>query len=225
MRNTLRVFGLFVWKDLYAEFRARQFIVSSTGFGVLLLLILGMALDAISRPPVNLASGLIWLVLFFSISIQMNRHDYKDLEMGAGQGMFLVPIDRSLLFYAKWTSTSLFVFVMEIVLVPIFFVILNETAPTLPMRFVLVMVVGSIGLTGIGTFLATLAQASSMRDMLLPFLMFPLTIPLFLALIHLTTYTFSPALQSPVVWVDVLIGYIAITTVLPWLLFETLMEV
>lgn len=223
--NMLRTFWWLVWKDIQVEIRAKQLIVSTLAFGVLLVLIIGISLDAAPKLPTDWSAGLLWLCLFFSTAISMNRHDQTERELGAGLGALLLPVDRSVLFYAKWMSTCLFVLGSEATLTVAFLVILNQPMPARPGALAWVLAAGAIGLTGVGSFLATLAAQSTMRDILVPMLLFPMTIPLFIALIRLTVFTFAPGLAHPQIWVEVLVGYIAAFAVLPWLLYEPLMEV
>lgn len=225
MMHTLRVFRVLVWKDIKMEFRGKQFIFSSLSFGVLLLFVMGMALDAQTKLPIDWSAGLLWLNIFFSTAVSMNRHDQREREMGALYGTLLGPFDRSLLFYAKWVSTGVFVCFTALAVCGAFFVILNQPFPIHRLLFVWVFIGGTVGLTGIGTFLATLAAGSSMRDILLPILLFPLSIPLFLAVIRLTEFTMQSSMDFPLVWVEVLVGYIVVFAVLPWLLYEMMLEV
>lgn len=222
--STLRGLKSLIWKDIQTELRGGRFVISSLAFGVLLVLVVGMALDGSGKLPVDWSSGLLWLNLFFSTAISMGRHDAKDREMGGILGLLLMPMDRSLIFYAKWLTTLMFVLVAELGMVGAFFIILNEPFPQRPVAFVLIMLGGTTGLTGIGTLLATLTANSSMRDVLIPLLLFPLTIPMFLALIQLTTFAFG-ALSQTGVWLEVLLGYLLVLAILPWLLYEPLMEV
>lgn len=225
MNHTLSVFRILVWKDIQMEFRGKQFLLSSLSFGILLLFVMGIALDAETKLPVDWSAGLLWLNIFFSTAVSMNRHDVRDREMGALYGTLLGPFDRSLLYYAKWLSASMFVCLTSAVVCGAFFAILNQPFPEHPWLFVCVFLGGTVGLTGVGTFLANLTAGSTLRDILLPILLFPLSIPLFLALIRLTEYTMQTTYTFPSIWVEVLIGYILGFGILPWLLYETMLEV
>lgn len=207
------------------EFRGKQFLLSGVSFGILLLFIMGMALDAQTQLPTDWSAGLLWLNIFFSTAVSMNRHDQREREMGGLLGTLLCPFDRSLMFYAKWVSTSAFVCLSALVVCGAFFVILNQPLPVHRALFVWVFIGGTVGLTGVGTFLATLAAGSTMRDILLPILLFPISIPLFLAVIRLTDYTFRTTAEYPAVWMEVLLGYIVAFAVMPWLLYEMMLEV
>jgi heme exporter protein B len=223
--NGLRAFLHLVWKDLKIEFRGKQFLVASAAFGMLMLFVTGMALDAAPRLPVIWSAGLLWLNVFFTTAIALTRHDRKDEEFGANYALRLIPVDRSVLFYAKWLSTFLFVLLAEAVLVGAFFVVFNQPAPSVWWSFLLAVVGGTAGLTGTGTFLAGLAAKSSMRDLVLPLLLFPVEIPLFLAVVKITAGALAAPGSVPVVWVEVLCAYIVLALLLPWLLYESLTEV
>lgn len=214
-----------VWKDLQIEFRGRQFFWSSAALGVLLVFLLGMALDAAPHPPAAWAAGLLWICLFFSAAVTFNRHDAKDAELDAWAGLLLSPLDRSMLFYAKWVSSAIFLFFIDSVVATAFFVMVNAAGPHLVAVFGLVILVGTVGLSGVGTFVATLATHTTMRDVITPILLFPLCVPLFLAVIRLTLFSLTAAGSFPWIWGEVLIAYIVAFSVLPWLLFEPLMEV
>lgn len=221
------------WKRLWAlvaadvriEFRAKQFLLTTATFGILLLFVLGIALDAAARMNALWSSGVLWLVIFFTTAIGMTRQDVKERELGALQALRMMPGDTSLIYYSKWLSTALFTLVSEIALLLAFFVILNQPVPAHPVRLVLVLLFGTFSLTGIGTFLVSISANSQMRDILLPILLFPLSIPLFLAVIRITAAAMSAAVSASIIWTELLAGYLIVFSVLPWLLYELLLEV
>jgi len=223
--NSGRVFITLLWKDILSEWRAKLFVIASLSFGIMLLLIVGMALDTAPRLPVDWGAGVLWLCIFFASSISMTRHDMKDREFAGLTGLFIAPVDRSVLFYAKWVSTFLFVLISELGLVLGYFIILNQKMPQSLLWFVLTVILGTMGLTAVGTFLSTLAATSSMRDVIVPLLMFPVCIPLFLAVIRLTVYALEKTGAFPLLWMIVLLCYNVAFSILPLLLYEILLEV
>lgn len=219
-----RLWALFS-ADVQIEFRAKQFLLTTATFGILLLFILGIALDATSRMNALWSAGVLWLVIFFTTAIAMTRHDVKERELGALQALRMMPGDTSLIYYSKWLSTALFALVSEIALLVAFFIILNAPVPAHPIWLALVLLAGTLSLTGIGTFLVSVSANSQMRDILLPILLFPLGIPLFLAVIRLTAASLSTEMPASIIWTELMIGYLIVFSVLPWLLYELLLEV
>ncbi|MCL6445014.1 MAG: heme exporter protein CcmB [Alicyclobacillus sp.] len=221
----VRCAAALVWKDFISEFRSRQFVLSAAAFGLLLVLMMGMAVNADGRLPPDTAAGVLWMSVFFASALSFTRYDVREREFGAWFGLLSAPLDRSLIYYAKWMAALMFTCVVEIILECACAVMLNQPIPAEPWLLLGVLVGGGVALTGVGTFVSTLAAASSMREVLLPLLLFPLTLPLFLALIRLTVHAMVPAAASAGVWPTVLIGYLVIFSILPWLLFEPMMEV
>ncbi|MCL6454396.1 MAG: heme exporter protein CcmB [Alicyclobacillus sp.] len=221
----MQVFWTLVWKDLRAEMRGGRFVVSCLSFGVLMVLIVGMALNAAPHLPASWASGLLWMVLFFTTALAMTRHDAKEQEFGGWMGPWLAPIDRSLVFYARWCAAWFMVLVASVGLIALFFIILNVPFPVAFGTFVAVVAAGTLALSGAGTLLATLAGQSSLREVLVPILLFPISIPLFLALIRLTWHALDPAVIAGAAWVEIVGAYLVVVGVLPWLLYELILEV
>ena len=221
----LQDFLILLHKDIKIEFRAKQALFATMAFGVLLILMIGMALDSQGPLPPEIGAGVLWMAMLFAIAIGMNRHDVQDRELEGRQGLFLAPIDPSLIYYAKWMSTMIVVGLANLATLIAFFVILNQPLAVHGWAFVGGFLLGTMSLTGIGTFLATLCVHSRLRDILVPVLLFPLAVPLLLALIRITVYASSAHVPSPTIWWEVLYAYLALFAVLPALLFETLLEV
>lgn len=224
----LRVWGVFwtlVAKDLRTELRGGRLIASTLALGVLLILVVGIALNAASNLNPDWSAGLLWMVMFFATSIGMTRNDVKEQELGGGLGSLLAPIDKSLIFYARWFSTWVIVSLSAVGMLLAFFVVLSVPAPVKPVSFLLVVIGGTLGLTGVGSFLGQLAGTSTLRDILVPLMLFPTTIPLFIALIRLTVISMVPSAPGGHIWAEVLLGYLILFAIMPFLLYEAITEV
>lgn len=220
-----RAFAALVAKDLRSEVRSRQFFISSVALGVILMLIMGMATRGDGYLDASVSAGVLWALLFFAIAIHFSRHDRSDSELSAYVGVRCTPVDRSLIYYAKWCGTCVFTLASETAISISFFIILNQPLPEHFVAFLSVLLAGALGLGGIGTFVSTLVADSSLKEVLIPLTVFPLAIPLFLALTQVTIYSFGGVVAGLGVWGEVTVGYIVCFTVLPWLLIEALMEV
>lgn len=225
--NAWRAFAAMFAKDLRIEARTRTLYLASLSFGLLLTLMLGFALDGAGGLPVDWTSGTLWLIVFVSGMLTFNRQDDKERWDEAFAGALSAPVDRSVVFYARLAANLLFVWAVELLSLPLFFLVFHLEAPPHAGSFFSAMALGTLAFTSVGTFLAVVASASSLREILLPVLLLPLSVPLFLGLITLTKDALLPGTpaQPDTAWWAVTGGYAVLFTGLPGLLFELIAEV
>jgi heme exporter protein B len=70
---------------------------------------------------------------------------------------------------------------MEVVALPVFWLFFFQEDGPAPLPFLAAVLLTDIGLCAVGVLVASLAQATRARDVLLPVLFLPLTVPLLLA--------------------------------------------
>lgn len=169
----------------------------------------------------GLASPLFWLTFFFS-SVQGLLHTHRAEEEGrAFAAMLRTPIDPVFLFLAKLTANIGFVVIVQmaaLLLIALFF--------DLPFRSTLsqggaVVVLAAVGFSAIGTVLAGVTAATGGADLLLPLLLFPLAVPLFLAGIALLKALFmSGAVPWESTWFVLLAVFDIVALTLGSVLYE-----
>ncbi|GMA52430.1 cytochrome C biogenesis protein B [Alicyclobacillus contaminans] len=219
-----RVFGLLLINDIRLECRRPHLLATGLLFGALMMFITAIAVDGAGDLSDSMTAGLLWLNIFFTTAIGFLRQDRRDEEYGAATGIRFIPQDLSVIYYARWCSTLIFILCAVTVLTGMFFLLFNRAGPVRPLWFAASLGLGTLGLSGMGTFVSLLTAGSTLRDVLLPMLLFPVSLPLFLGVDRLTASALSGA-PVPWSWAGVLIGYLLMVSVLPWLLYETLMEV
>ena len=161
-------------KDLRQEIRTREMLTSMVVYALLVLTVYGAALaqvgDAIE--VVAFAGGLLWALIVFTSLLGLNRSFAHETESGCLEGILLAPVDRAVIFLAKATANLIFLAVVECITVPLFFLFFlsgAELAATTPL-IVLPLVVGTVGVAGVGTLLATMTIDTRGRDVLLAIL-------------------------------------------------------
>ncbi|MBX6394277.1 MAG: heme exporter protein CcmB [Alicyclobacillaceae bacterium] len=210
-------------KDITLEYRRRWLLASAVLFGFLFVVVLGIAYNGKPLPP-ETAAGSLWTVLLFScITILLRTSSFEE-ERKAWYALFLAPVDRSAIFYGKLLANTAFLFLVELAVTPSFWIILGVPAPAQWTPLLVSLIAGAIGLAAVGTFLLFLTSASEGREILFPVSLIPLAIPLLLAVIRLAAGAWTGA-DDLLVWYAVTGGYLIVFGILPWLLFELLVEV
>ncbi len=219
-----RVLWSMVGKDLRIEWRTKQLFISSLSFALLLVFLMGLVLYGSSNMTHFADAGLLWLLIMMAGLFSLNRQDDKERWDGAIYGAAMVPTDRSVLFYARVMSHLLFVVVMEVVLVPLYSVVLGTSIQLAWGPIILVLLMGTLGFVAVGALLTSLALTSSLREILVPIMIFPLSVPLLLGAVEVT----SSMLQGnwgKGVWWAVIGAYDILFLVLPGLLYDFIAEV
>ena len=87
----------------------------------------------------------------------------------------------------------------------------------------LVALLGTWALVVNGTFFAAMSLRTRAREIMLPLLLFPLSIPALLGMVNATTSILTGE-ESPAFWVALLVAYDVVFTTACLLLFETVLE-
>lgn len=181
-------------KDIRQELRTREMLTSMVVYALLVLTIYGAALAQVGDDlqVLSFAGGLLWALIVFTSLLGLNRSFSHETESGCLEGILLAPIDRAVVFLAKATSNLLFLAVVELIVLPLFFLFFlsgTQLAATTPM-IALPLVVGTIGVAGVGTLLSTMTIDTRGRDVLLAILFIPVIFPLLYACVSATTVAF-----------------------------------
>ena len=176
-----RAVGALIRKDVRLELRTRESIPAMVLFSLSTFVLFHFALDE-AEVSGALASGILWVTLLFAAVLGINRLFVADREEGGFDGFLLAPVDRTALFVAKATVLFGFLAAVEVFVVAAFAILLLGPSPWpgLP-SLALVLLLADAGLAVIGTLVAALAVQTRARDLLVPLLALPLSVPLVIA--------------------------------------------
>lgn len=214
-------------KDLKAEFRTKDMIVSMGIYAVLVIVVYGVALS-FAKPGsefLEVSGGLLWAMIVFTSLLGLNRSFSREAENGCMEGLLLAPVDRGAIFLAKATSNLVFLLAVELVAVPLFWLFFSsfaspaESAPLM----VAPLVIGSVGIAGIGTLLSTITTRTRGKDVLLALLFVPIVFPLLYACVAATTSLLvggNVMAETLVPSLALACGYDVIMILASWVLYD-----
>ena len=90
----------------------------------------------------------------------------------------MAPIERSAIYIGKVISTTLFTLFMEAILALLFLVFFNK--PFLRPQVLLLLLLGTVGYMSAGVLITSMTIQTRTREVLLPVLLLPLSLPLVL---------------------------------------------
>jgi heme exporter protein B len=207
-------------KDIQIEWRSRDSINGMLFFVLLVVVVFAFAFDPTAAMSRQIAGGILWVALLFASVTALNQSWTREQRNRVLEAQRMAPSPPSALFLGKALANFLFVTVVEAVLAPLFIVFYNLHALGQGWMLAAVMPLGTWALVCNGTFFAALGLRTRNRELLLPLILFPISIPALLGMMQATTGILSGEFE-PGPWIRLLIAYnIAFTTVC-LLLFET----
>ncbi len=210
-----------LWKDLRSEIRSRQMWMSMGLFALLVLIIFNFAFDLRVDNQAAVAPGVLWIAFVFASLLGLGRTIAAEREQGSLDRLLLCPVDRKAIYLAKLLGNVLFIGVVEIVAIPVFiglFALPLAVAPLLP-----IVLLGTIGISAVGTLFSAMAAATRTRELLLPILIFPLIVPVVIAAVRATGSLLLASSNEPP-WLGLIAAFDVIFLSVSMLTFEYVIE-
>jgi heme exporter protein B len=223
MKTYLKALQALIWKDLTAEWRSRENLSSMLVFALLVILVFNFSLELDIQAQESLSAGVLWGTFIFAGTIGLNRSLAAEKDRGCWDGLLLAPVDRSVIYFGKALVNLIYMLVVETIVLPIYSFLygINLFQP----GFLLVVLLGSIGYVAVGTLLATMVVQIRTRDILLPIILFPLTLPVIIPAVKASQgFLLMVPLAEISPWLNLLLVYDLIFTTAAYLAFDYVIE-
>jgi heme exporter protein B len=210
-------------KDLRAELRSKEAINASLSFSLVILLLFSFAFP--DEVPTDISGGLLWMVFAFAGALILNRSFARELPNDCLDALIASPAPGSALFLGKALANVLLLLAVEAVCFPVFGVFYNVRWARQFWPLVLVVLLGTWGITVIGTMFSALTVNLRLREVMLPLLVYPTLIPCLVAAMQVSTQLIAgdPLDSESIVWTKFLIGFDVIFTSLALVLVEIIL--
>ncbi len=225
MTNTppLRVIFAVVLKDLQTEFRSRELVSSMALFAVLSILVFSFALELDRVARAEAISGVLWATVVFASILGLNRSLSMEREQGNFDAMLMAPVARTAIFFGKLIGNFLFSLVVGLLLLPLMTVLFN--IPVLKPWLLVVLLLGTLGFSTIGTLLATMTVQTRSRETLLPIVMLPLALPVILAVVKASSGILNAGVADEwMAWIQILAVVDIVYFIVCFLVFDYVVE-
>lgn len=220
IRHAIRVAA----KDLRIELRSREILYTMGFFGALLVVIFSFSFprkDDVVRAAVP---GMLWVSIALAGTVGLGRAFDRERENDTMRALLLAPVPRLAVFLGKAIGIALLVLAVAVVVTPLLALFLSAPLFEHPGPLALLLLLGAIGFANVGSvFAATLLKVRS-RDVLLPVILYPLLVPLFVAGTSATEalVQVQPNLDEAWYWIGFLSVYDGAFLVMSLWIFESL---
>lgn len=215
-------------KDLRLEWRSRDSINGMLFFVLLIVVVFSIAFDPAGYPTTTrqISGGILWVGILFASITALNQSWTREQRNQVLEAQRMAPSPASALFLGKALANMLFVLVVEAVLAPIFVIFFNLQVLGNAWLLTLILPLGTWALVVNGTFFAALGLRARNRELLLPLLLLPISLPAILMMVQATTGVLTADLDPVQIrtWITQLAGYDVIYTTVCILLFETVLN-
>ena len=182
----VRQAGAILAKDLKTEWRAREVFTSMFVFTVLVVVVFQFAIGSNPALIREVAAGVLWVALLFATMIGLQRAVQMEGEEDCLQGVLLAVQDRSALFLAKALANMIYLGVVSGCILPLFALWFHiDLTASLPALGV-ILVLGIVGLSVLGTLFSLIVLNIRMREVMLPLLFLPVSVPLLIGSVYAT---------------------------------------
>ncbi len=155
----------------------------------------------------------------FSGTLGLNRSFLAEQEQGSFDALVMAVPDVAVIWLAKQISNFLIMLILIFITLPVYSVLYNQNL--LVPLFLMVLVLGAWGFSAAGTLISGMTVQTRMRDLLLPVLLFPVLMPVNMAVVKAGQGVISGAdFSTYQVWISILIVYGIIMTTISLLVFD-----
>lgn len=210
-------------KDLRLEWRSKDAINSMLFFSLLVVVIFSFAFDPTAEESRRIAGGLIWVAFLFASVVALNQTWARELRNQVLDAFRISPAPANSLFIAKAVGNFLLVTLLEALMAPLFVVFYNLRSIGPEYQLVMVTLLATWALVVNGTFFAAISIRTRSREIMLPLILFPISIPALLAMVDATTQILTGE-SSPWFWIQLLAVYDVVFTTVCLMLFSTVLN-
>jgi len=212
-------------KDLQIEARTNETLASLLLLGLLTLVVLSFAFDPTSELRREAAPGALWVAVIFAGVLGLSRAFLAERENECLQGLLMCPVDRGTIYLAKTAGNCIFMLTAQLFILPVFIFFFNLPVSSAWLGVSLSVALGVVGFAAVGTLFSAMAVRTRAREVMLPLLLLPLVVPIFIAGVKVTGRLLDgKAIADVAPWLHLMVGFDLIFLVVGWLVFEYVVE-
>jgi heme exporter protein B len=221
----LRIALLVLKKDVAIELRSYEILSTTVFFAVSCVAIFSFAFVKEGVAAEDAAAGILWIAVAFAGTLALGRTFERERYGETLKALLLAPAPRPAIYMGKLLGIVTLLFATELLLVPMVAFLFNAPLFARPLLLVTLLGLGTIGYAAVGTLFAAMLVRARSRDVMLPILLYPITIPVIIAGVRGTSALLSTPPDEPMatLWIALLGFFDIVFVTLSLWTFEPLM--
>jgi heme exporter protein B len=212
-------------KDFTIEVKSREILYTTLFFAVSAILIFSFALVKEGRALEDAAAGILWIAIAFAGTLALGRTFERERYGETLRALLLAPAPRPAIYVGKLLGIVLLLVIAEALLVPLVALLFQAALFARPLLLAALLLTGTVGFSAVGTLFAAMLVRARTRDVLLPVLLYPITVPVIIAGVRGTSALVASPPDEPtaVMWIALLVCFDVVFVTLALWTFEPLM--
>jgi heme exporter protein CcmB len=225
MRSLLRAAWLIAKKDVRLEARSRELLYTTLFFAIACVVIFSFAFVRGGIAIDNAAAGILWVAIAFSGTLALGRTFERERQAETLRALLLTPVERPAIYLGKLTGVLVLLIGVELVLVPAVAFLFAAPIGRAPWLLAGLLLAGTVGFASVGTLFSAMLVRAQSRDVLLPVVLFPITLPALVGGMQGTAAIFAsaPDLALAGIWLTMLVFFDAVFVTLALWTFAPVM--
>lgn len=221
----LRTAILVLRKDVAIEMRSYEILSMTVFFAISCVGIFSFALVREGQAPEDAAAGILWIAIAFSGTLALGRTFERERYGETLKALLLAPAPRPAIYLGKLLGILALMFATQVILIPLIAFFFKAPLFDRPLLLLGLLVLGTIGYAAVGTLFAAMLVRTRARDVMLPILLYPITIPVIIAGVRGTAALLASPPEEPLatLWISLLAFFDVVFVTLSLWTFEPLM--
>jgi heme exporter protein B len=221
----LQTVWLVMQKDLLIEIRSREILYTTVFFAVSCVLVFSFGFVQEGEALEGAAAGILWIAIAFSGTLALGRTFDRERQSETLRALMMAPADRPALYVAKLLGVLVLLGAVEILMVPMIALLFEAPIWIHPVTLAGLLLAGTVGFAAVGTLFSSMLVRARSRDVLLPVLLYPITIPVIIAGVRGTAALFQAETDPGMAraWLSMLVCFDVVFVTLALWTFEPVM--
>jgi len=212
-------------KDFAIELRSYEVLSTTLFFAVSCVAIFSFAFVREGQAPKDAAAGILWIAIAFAGTLALGRTFERERYGETLKALLLAPAPRPAIYVGKLLGILALLFTTEALIVPMVAFFFHARFFDQSLYLLALLSLGTIGYAAVGTLFAAMLVRARTRDVLLPILLYPVTIPVIIAGVRGTAALLESPADLPIasLWIAMLAFFDVVFVTLSLWMFEPLM--
>ncbi|MDJ0766058.1 MAG: heme exporter protein CcmB [Myxococcota bacterium] len=168
-------------KDIRVELRAREIVLTTALFALLVVILAGFAFGAGTLKGGTGAAGVLWMAIALCGILALSRTFERERAFAVFSAVLMTPAPRAAIYAGKALGVFVFLIIVEVIIIPLIELFFHAPLMAHAASLAPILLLATLGYAAVGTLFGAMTIRTQLRDLLLGVILYPLLAPLLIA--------------------------------------------